>query len=89
MKQIKSGLCSENQIQKKDNYCAAYCVYVLYRTQLLGFKNAPLNFYYQVLMNNKGRKLILIQLNSKLFQNNPIKIIRIHRIRIVHRMRKN
>ena len=41
------GLYSEYQIQKDDSYCAAYCLYVLYLTQIIGFKNAVLNLYYQ------------------------------------------
>ena len=47
MKQIKNGFYSEYQIQKNDSYCAAYCLYVLYLTQIIGFKNAVLNLYYQ------------------------------------------
>ena len=38
------GLYSEYQIQKDDSYCAAYCLYILYLTQTLGFKNAVLPF---------------------------------------------
>ena len=53
---IKSGIYSEYQIQellqKNDVYCAAYCLYVLYLTQIIGFKNAVLNLY-QVFMNYK------------------------------------
>jgi hypothetical protein len=45
--QIGEGLYSEYQIQKDDSYCAAYCLYILYLTQLIGFKNAVLNLYYQ------------------------------------------
>lgn len=45
--QIGEGLYSEYQIQKDDSYCAAYCLYVLYLTQIIGFKNAVLNLYYQ------------------------------------------
>ena len=45
---IKKGIYSEYQIQellqKNDSYYAAYCLYVLYLTQLIGFKNAVLNF---------------------------------------------
>ena len=44
---IKKGIYSEYQIQKNDSYCAAYCLYVLYLTQIIGFKNAVLNLYYQ------------------------------------------
>ena len=46
-KQINNGIYSEYQIQKEDSYCAAYCLYVLYLTQIIGFKNAVLNLYYQ------------------------------------------
>ena len=35
------------QIQKNDSYCAAYCLYVLYLTHLIGFKNAVRKTYYQ------------------------------------------
>ena len=48
-KQINIGIYSEYQIQKDDSYCAAYCLYVLYLTQIIGFKNAVLNLYYQTL----------------------------------------
>ena len=44
-KQIKNGFHSEYQIQKKESFCAAYCLYVLYLTNILGFKNAVLNLY--------------------------------------------
>ena len=50
---IKSGNYSEYQIQKNESYCAAYCLYALFLTHLTGFKNAVLNLYYQVFMNNK------------------------------------
>ena len=53
MKQIKNGFYSEYQIQKKDSYCAAYCLYVFYLTQIIGFKNAVLNLYYQTFKPNK------------------------------------
>ena len=49
----KKGIYSEYQIQKNDSYCSAYCLYVLYLTQILGFKNALLNFYYQTFKFNK------------------------------------
>ena len=42
-----NGIYSEYQIQKDDSYCAAFCLYVLYLTQIIGFKNAVLNLYYQ------------------------------------------
>ena len=45
--QVKKGIYSEYQIQKNDSYCAAYCSYVLYLTQIIGFKNAVLNLHYQ------------------------------------------
>ena len=41
------GIHSEYQNQKDDSYCAAYCLYVLYLTQIIGFQNAVLNLYYQ------------------------------------------
>ena len=44
---IKKGICSEYQIQTDDSYCAAYCLYVLYLTQTIGFKNAVKSLYYQ------------------------------------------
>ena len=50
---IKKGIYSEYHIQKKDSYCAAYCLYVLYLTQIIGFKNAVLNLYYQTVKPNK------------------------------------
>ena len=34
----KSGIYSEYRIQTNDSYCAAYCLYTLYLTQILGFK---------------------------------------------------
>ena len=46
-KQINYGIFSEYQIQKDDSYCAACCLYVLYLTNIIGFKNAVLNLYYQ------------------------------------------
>ena len=44
---IDDGIYSEFQIQKKDSYCAAYCLYLLYLTNLIGFENAVLNLYHQ------------------------------------------
>ena len=44
---INNGIYSEHQIQTNDSYCAAYCLYTLYLTQILGFKNAVLNLYHQ------------------------------------------
>ena len=49
----KSGVYSEYRIQANDSYCAAYCLYTLYLTQILGFKNAVLNLYYQTFKLNK------------------------------------
>ena len=46
-KQSNNGFYSEYRFQKDDSYCAAYCFYVLYLTQIIGFKNAVLNLYYQ------------------------------------------
>ena len=46
-KQINNGIFPVYQIQKDDSYCAAYCLYVLYLTNIIGFKNAVLNLYYQ------------------------------------------
>ena len=47
----RNGCClySEYQIQKKDSYCASYCLYIIYLTKVLGidFKSAVLNLYYQ------------------------------------------
>ena len=47
IKQIKNGPYSEYQSQKNDSYCAAYCLYVLYLTKIITFKNAVLNLFYQ------------------------------------------
>ena len=44
---INNGIYSEYQIQTNDSYCAAYCLYVLYLTKVIGFKNAVLKLYYQ------------------------------------------
>ena len=45
------GYClySEYQIQKNDSFCASYCLYIIYLTEVLGidFKSAVLNWYYQ------------------------------------------
>ena len=49
---IKKGIYSEYQIQTNDSYCAAYCLYVLYLTNIIGFKNAVLNLYYQIFKLN-------------------------------------
>ena len=49
---INKGLNSEYQIQKDESFCAAFCLYVLYLIQLLGFKNAVFNSYYQTFKPN-------------------------------------
>ena len=47
----RNGYClySEYQIQKNDNLCASFCLYVIYLTKVLGndFESAVLNLYYQ------------------------------------------
>ena len=47
----KHGVCtySEYKIQKDDSLCASYCLYVLYMSDIIGFKRAVLNLYYQKL----------------------------------------
>ena len=49
----QNGYClySEYQIQKNDNFCASYCLYIIYLTKVLGvdFKIAVLNLYYQMI----------------------------------------
>ena len=50
---INNGIYSEYQIQTNDSYCAAYCLYTLYLTNKIGFKNAVLNLYYQTFKLNK------------------------------------
>ena len=49
----RNGYClySEYQIQKNDSFCASYCLYILYLTEVLGidFKSAVLNLYYQMI----------------------------------------
>ena len=47
-KQINGGIYIENQIQKNDSYCAAYCLYVLYLANIIGFNNAVLSLYYVI-----------------------------------------
>ena len=49
--QVQKGIYSEYQIQKNDSYCAVYCLYVLYLTNTIGFKNAVLNLYYQTFLS--------------------------------------
>ena len=47
----RNGHClhSEHQIQKNDNYCASYCLYIIYLVEVLrlDFKSAVLNLFYQ------------------------------------------
>ena len=47
----RNGYClySEYQLQKGDNFCSGYCLYIIYLTKVLGidFKSAVLNLYYQ------------------------------------------
>ena len=50
---LNNGFYSEYQIQTDDSYCAAYCLYVLYFTNIIGFKNAVLNLYYQTFQTRK------------------------------------
>ena len=50
---INNGFYSEYQIQTDDSYYAAYCLYVLYLTTIIGFKNAVLTLYYQTFKPNK------------------------------------
>ena len=49
----RNGFClySEYQIQTNDSYCASYCLYIIYLTEVLGidFKSAVLNLYYQMI----------------------------------------
>ena len=47
----RNGYClySKYQIQKNENFCAKYCLYIIYLTKIVGidFKSAVLNLYYQ------------------------------------------
>ena len=45
----KKCIYSEYQIQKNDNFCASYCLHIIYLVKILGidFKSAVLNLYYQ------------------------------------------
>ena len=47
----RNGHClySEYQIKKNDNFCASYCLYIIYLVTVLGidFKSAVLNLFYQ------------------------------------------
>ena len=45
----KKCIYSEYQIQKNDSLCGAYCLYILYLSQIIGFKKAVLELYYQIL----------------------------------------
>ena len=49
MKRNGHCLYSEYQIHKNDDFCASYCLYILYLTKVIGldFKSAVLNLYYQ------------------------------------------
>ena len=49
IKRNRYCLYSEYQIQRNDSYCAIYCLYTLYLTEVIGidFKSAVLNLYYQ------------------------------------------
>ena len=51
----KFGKCiySTYQIQKHDSLCGAYCLYILYLSNTIGFKKAVLDLYYQVLNTSK------------------------------------
>ena len=44
---INKCIYSKYQIQKNGSYCAVYCLYVLYLTNILGLKNSVLILYYQ------------------------------------------
>ena len=52
---IKKGIYSEYQIQTDDSYCAEYCLYVFYLTQIIRFNNAVLNLYYQTFKLDKEK----------------------------------
>ena len=41
----------QGQTNKRDSYCASYCLYIIYLTKVLGidFKSAVLNLYYQMI----------------------------------------
>ena len=47
----RNGYClySKYQTQKNDSFCASYCLYILYLTEVLcvDFKSAVLNLFYQ------------------------------------------
>ena len=52
----RNGFClySEYQIQKNDSFCASYCLYMIYLSEVLSFdfKSAVLNLYYQRFSSN-------------------------------------
>ena len=52
----RNGHClySKYQIQKKNRFCASFCLYKIYLTKVLGidFKSAVLNLYYQRFSSN-------------------------------------
>ena len=76
-KQTNGGNYSEYQIQDNEFFCVQYCLYVFYRTHLIGFENAVLIVFYQKrtkFLKTNWRKSQLIQLASKLY--NHVKIIR-------------
>ena len=50
---LNNGFYSEYQIQKNDSYFSAYCLYVLYLTNIIGFKTAVLSLCYQTFKLNK------------------------------------
>ena len=49
----RNGYClySDYQIQKNDSFCAIYCLYIIYLTNVLGidFKYSAVNLYYQMI----------------------------------------
>ena len=49
----RNGYClySENQFQKNDSFCASYCLYINYLTNVIGmdFRHAVLDLYYQII----------------------------------------
>ena len=49
-KHHKNLIYSEYKIQNNDSLCAAYCLYILYLTQIVGlsFQKAVLNLYYSI-----------------------------------------
>ena len=55
IKRNRYCLFSEYKIQdltnKRDSYCASYCLYIIYLTKVIGldFKNCVLNLYYQMM----------------------------------------